>query len=181
MSFDEMLAYAPSEYEVVIIDLARDAAYEALSTRPEAFLRQFAPDVFLVPADFGDVYEARSTRQFANITGLKSRLRFLHRPRFMSMNFFEIARDAGFDVLADDFCPLFIPQTIEGSSHIPQRPFGEWQSEDQRHRHVELFNYLIEEVGGEITLPSDTPGSIRDMDIDTLLNYIEQWTTRRLE
>lgn len=59
---------------------------------------------------------------------------------------------------------------------MPQRTFGEWQSEDQHHRHIELFNYLVEEVGGQITLPSDTPSSIRDMDIYTLMNYIEQWT-----
>lgn len=92
MSFEEMLGYAPSEYEVVIVDLSRDAAYEAMGSRPEAFLRRFAPDLFLVPADFGDGFEARSTRQFADIDGLRSKLRFLHRPRFMSMSFFEVAR-----------------------------------------------------------------------------------------
>jgi hypothetical protein len=176
MSFESMRAFAPAEHEVVIVDLARDAAYEAGDSNPEAFLRFFTPDMYLVPADFGDLYQVQSTRQFADITGLKSKLRFLHRPMFMSIDFVDVAKKAGFDVLDEAFCPLFIPQTRTTSYHLPSRPNGEWQAPEQQHHHIELFNYLVEEVGGEITLPGDTASSIKAMNTIELLDYIEQWT-----
>jgi hypothetical protein len=176
MSFDMMLTYTPEANEIVIVDLAREAAYEALGNDPNAFLRNFAPDLFLVPADFGDLFEAQSTKKFTSIQGLRSRLRLLHRPRFMSVNFSEAARDAGFDVLSEEFCPQFIPQTIAISSHLPHRPNGDWQSREQQCHHIDLFNYLVEEAGGAIALPDDTASSILQMDINALLNYIDQWT-----
>lgn len=176
MSFNEMLNYSPKKFEVVIVDLARDAAYQASGSDPDAFLRHFTPDLYLVPADFGDLWQAQSSKQFAEVSGLRGKLRFLHRPRFMSVNFFETAKEAGIDVLGETFCPSFIPQTITSSAHVPLYSNGDWQSPEQQAHHIELFNYLVEEAGGSIDLPEDTASSVLEMDFERLLNYVEQWS-----
>lgn len=176
MSFDAMLTFTPEEHEIVVIDLARDAAYEALDGNPDAFLRSFRPDLYLVPADFGTLFDAHSTRKFADIQGLQGKVRFLHRPRFMSIDFATTASEAGFDVRTESFCPFFIPQTVGSSSHLPARAGADWQSREQQLHFIDLFGYLIEEMGGDITLPGDANDSILAMDTAALLDYVGQWT-----
>ena len=172
MSYDAALTHRPDRHQVVIVDVARDAAYEALGQGEDAFLRHFEADVILVPADFGCVFEAGSTRQFVGIRGLRGLVRLLHRPRYMEIDFSAVAAKEGLDVTSALFCPMFIPKSLSYAPHIPLTWGGEWQAPEQQHYHVELFRYLVEQAGGEVSLPGDTEASLRKMRLAELLDFV---------
>lgn len=174
MSFESMLAYKPDLHEVVIADISREAAGEALAGDENAFLRQFEPDLILTPADFGSLAEAEVTKRFVDIPGIRGLIRLLHRPRFMTIDFSVLARKIGLDVESELFCPFFIPQTALTSEHVPLDRFGDWQSPEQQWHHIELFKYLVDAVGGGIDLPGDTDRSIQEMDLETILDYVDR-------
>lgn len=174
VSFDEMLAYQPAPKEVVIADIARDAAYEAMGGDSNAFLRRFEPDLYLIPADFGSMAEANATKKFTELKGLRGLLRLLHRPSFMQLDFSEMAAKSGLPIDNGMFCPYFIPQSKLHHAHIPLKAYDEWQDEEQHYHHINLFSYLVDTLGGEIDLPGDAQRALASMELEPLLDYAEQ-------
>lgn len=174
MSYEEALAYRPVRRQVVIVDVARDAVYEALGENEGAFLRNFSPDLILVPADFGSAFDVGSTKQFLEVEGLSSLVRLLHRPRSLDINFAVTAAQAGFNVASDSFCPMIMPQSVESPPHLPAKRHESWRSPDQQHHHAKLFRYLVEQAGGHVSFPSDAERTLRKLDLAGLLDVVMQ-------
>jgi hypothetical protein len=174
MTYEEALAYCPVRRQVVIVDVARDAVYEALGKDEGAFLRRFSPDLILVPADFGSVFDVGSTKQFLEVEGLSTLIRLLHRPRSLAINFAATAAQAGFDVGSDSFCPMIMPQSVEYPPHLPARRRESWRSPDQQHHHAELFRYLVDQAGGHVSFPSEAERTLRALDLAGLLDVVTQ-------
>lgn len=172
MPYETMLAYEPAEEEIVIVDVSRDAAYDSLNGRPDSFWRKFSPDILLVPADFGSIAEVESTRRFVEIEGHQGLIRLLHRPGFMDIDFSGIAAQCGFDVASQLFIPFFIPQSLY-AEQLPPSIGLPWTVPDQQQHYIRLFEYLVKQAGCDIALPGDRKTSIKSMDLETLLQYVE--------
>jgi hypothetical protein len=174
LSYSQTLEYRPAIDEVVIIDVHRGAAYEALeeeNTKP--FLASFEPDLFLVPADFDSLGEVQSTRTFVDLPHHRAPIRVLHRSAFLSYHFVKLAADAGFDVTSGQWVPHIMFKSLEATFHPTDQYQRGWPDERQEAEFAKLFTYLINEVGGEMVDEGDRDGQIMRFDIDQLATALE--------
>lgn len=173
VSCEEMLNYVPDVHEVVIADISNEATRGVQNDDTDAFLRRFHPDMYLVPADFGSAWEAQGTANFTNMEGLNGVLRLLHRPRIMSMDFGDVARESGFDVGSALFCPQFIPQSVNSPPHIPAHLMADWQNPEQHVHYINLFSELVDALGGEVREDGYIPAEIEKLHLEALLDYAD--------
>ncbi|MGM0832446.1 MAG: hypothetical protein ACQEUK_06375 [Pseudomonadota bacterium] len=174
ISYKELLDSPPDDNEIYIIDIHSGAAKDALAGKGNTFLEMIEPDILLIPADFGSRMEIPKVNHFANMENLKGRVRLLHRPRTMSMNFHKTCAREGLDPASEIFCPTFIPQTQSGQLHVPADIFGSWRNLEQQIYHQDLLEYLITELGGEVLQSHDTVNHIKAMTLLELLDYLQK-------
>ena len=176
---DEVVAYQPKAGEVVIVDvstaLVKDSIDWASSPTeetaiPDSFLCKFQPDIYLIPVDLDGYFDVKTTASVLNSGALQAPVQILHRPRGMSLTFADTAMKCGLDVSSDVFCPFFIPQSVSPEFHFPRSVIGGWQNQEQEHYHYQLFEHLLNFVGGEITGATD---GIEDMTLAELLDLAE--------
>lgn len=183
LSPDEILAYRPSAGEIVIVDVANSVTHDSFLPREntgdrlkaniDGFLKNFRPDIYLVPGEFSSSFDNWALKDFIDSDALHAPVQLLHRPRLMCMDFASTASTDGLDVTAELFCPFFIPQAISSSPALPRDFMSEWQNLDQQHHHYRLFEHLLEMLGGEITDSYQMMQNIRKACLADLLNLAE--------
>ncbi|MAR72514.1 MAG: hypothetical protein CME78_09835 [Halomonas sp.] len=175
LSYCDILRSTPDETEIMIIDIPSPAAHEALSDYPKSFLAHIEKniDILLVPADFGSRIDIANYNKFLNLSNLKPKIRFIHRPRIMETNFHQTAKSEGLDVNGENFCPFFIPQTASASPHVPPGFLEEWANKEQRYHHQDLFEYIMNMFGGATHYSSDIAKKIKSMSLIELLDHME--------
>ncbi|MNN52679.1 hypothetical protein D3C81_1673930 [compost metagenome] len=104
---------------------------------------------------------------------LQAPVQLLHRSSDMSMGFAANAAESGFDVTSDMFCPFFIPQSISPSSPLPRDMLSEWENLDQKHHHYQVFEHLLNTVGGEILEAYQVAYELKDAKLAELLEWAE--------
>jgi hypothetical protein len=179
LSLDEVLAYQPKADEVVLVDvftsivansLLQDSSKQGRKANPKGFLPKFHPDVYVIPADFSSCFDVASSAQLLNSGALQAPVQLLHRTRGLDMDFAATALEGGLDVTSELFCPFFIPLSVSSASNLPRSSFGDWQNQEQEHYHYQLFEHLLEFLGGEIT---STSSLIERMSLAGLLDLEE--------
>ena len=174
LTLPQTLKYRPATDEIVIIDVHRDAAYEALNgNEKQPFLARFEPDLFLVPADFDLLWEVESTRKFVDLPDHRAPIRVLHRSGTLSYDFVALAADAGFDITSSQWVPFLMFKSHHGMFHPTDRFQRGWPDERQEVEFAKLFTYLINELGGEMVDEGDRESQIMDFDIDQLATALE--------
>jgi hypothetical protein len=175
LTFRQTLEYRPAAGEIVVIDVHRGAAYEALDEEgAQPFLASFEPDLFLVPADFDMLWEVQSTRKFVDLPHHRAPIRLLHRSTFLSYDFIKFAADAGFDVTSNQWVPHLMFKSLEAMFHPTDRFQYEWPDERQEVEFAKLFTYLVNEVGGDMVEEGDREAQIMGLDIDQLATALEE-------
>lgn len=176
---DEVLAYRPQPGEIVIVDVGTELANQSLRDDPDPaipqrFLQNFHPDIYLIPADFSSPLDIWSTEKLVNSEALKEPVQLLHLTRSMAMNFAEIAGRSGLDVNSKLFCPFFIPITRYGKSSLPRSILEEWHDEDQFTYYYNLFEHIIDMLGGRIIESCSLRQKIEEMSLEQLLELAER-------
>lgn len=183
LGLDEILAYCPSAGEIVIVDVAKSVTQDSFLPRENSsdrlkadvrgFLKNFRPDIYLVPGEFSSSFDNWALKDFIDSDALHAPVQLLHRPRLMTMDFAATASADGLDVTTDLFCPFFIPQAISSSPALPRDFMGDWQNLDQQHHHYQLFEHLLEMLGGEIIDSYQVMQDVRGACLADLLDLAE--------
>lgn len=175
-SYKEILSNVPNDKEVMIVDIPSTAVHSALEDYPDSFLARFEPnlDILLIPADFGSRFDILNYSRLLEIESPKPKIRFIHRPRIFNIDFFQTAAKEGLDVTSENFYPYLMPQARTTSPHIPPGLFEEWANKEQQGLHQDLFEYIMNSIGGEIHYSNDVMSRVKSMTLIELLDYLER-------
>lgn len=178
-----ILAYRPTAGEIVIVDVAnsitrdsflpRENSEDRLKADTNGFLKKFRPDIYLVPGDFSSSLDNWALKDFIDSDALDAPVQLLHRPRLMSMDFAATASADGLDVTTELFCPFFIPQAVSTSPALPRDFMSEWENPDQHHHHYQLFEHLLQMLGGEIIDSYQVMQNVQNASLADLLDLAE--------
>lgn len=180
LDLEQILAYQPSPDEIVVVDVCCGVARQSVERQgehlvpvPHEFLYRFRPDVYVVPADFGSRYDVDSTALLLNSGVLQDPVQLLHRPRLLSMNFAAVAASEGLDVSSEMFCPFILPQALSTRSSLPRNVLEDWHNEEQKMHYYQLFEHLLEMLGGEVVEAYDLKNQIERMTLAELLELAQ--------
>lgn len=183
LSPEEILHYQPHDDEVIIIDVCTSVTFKSFGKErdankrfvpePDGFLTRLKPSIYLLPGDFSRSMENDAIEELIATNVLQAPVQLLHRSSDMSLGFAANAAESGFDVTSDMFCPFFIPQSISPSSPLPRDMLSEWENIDQKHYHYQVFEHLLNTVGGEILEAYQVAYELKDAKLAELLEWAE--------